>query len=242
MQYYQCSRCDFIYTETPYWLAEAYDSVITRLDVGLVYRNEQMAGLTQAVITTWFDKYAQFIDYGGGYGLLVRMMRDRGYDFYRQDAFCANLFAESFDITEVAPFRAELLTAFEVLEHLPDPVAEIEKMLALSDTILLSTIVQPAPTVTPNSWWYFIPDTGQHVSIYSKRSLQLLAERFNLRYYGGMQDVHLLSRKPITHSLFRFITRPRITRLVNQFIPQPSSRLLADFNQIARQLPNQQPQ
>ncbi len=240
MQYFQCSRCDFICTERPYWLAEAYDSVITRLDVGLVWRNEQMAAMTQAVITTWFNKKAQFIDYGGGYGLLVRMMRDRGYDFYRQDAFCANLFAESFDVADVPPFRAELLTAFEVVEHLPDPVAEVEKMLTYSDTVLLSTIVQPAPTVRPDTWWYFIPDTGQHISIFSRRSLLCLADRLNLYYCEGADNVHLLSRKPVSARLFRLVTRPKVMRLINQLIPHPPSRLLADFNQMARHLPNQQ--
>lgn len=233
VQYYQCSHCQFIFTETPYWLDEAYQSVITRLDIGLVQRNEQMARLTQAVITTWFDQQARFIDYGGGYGMLVRMMRDRGFDFYRHDQHCDNLFAQSFDLADMPPFRAELLTAFEVLEHLPDPVSSIETMLGLSDTLLLSTIVQPRPDVTPADWWYFIPQTGQHVSLFSRMAMHTLARRFGLHYCWNKQNIHLLSREPVPGPLFKLITHPRLNGLVNQITGHPPTRLQSDFNQIA---------
>ncbi|PHK16081.1 hypothetical protein VF12_40245, partial [Nostoc linckia z15] len=187
VQYYRCTSCQFIFTETPYWLNEAYDSAITKLDIGLIERNQLMTPVVRAVIDKWYDAKARFIDYGGGYGMLVRMMRDAGFNFYRQDLHCANLYAESFDITDIEPFKAELLTAFEVMEHLPDPVREVEKMLALSDSILFSTTVQPAGVVLPETWWYFIPETGQHVSLYSRASLEELAKSFNLNYYWNEQ-------------------------------------------------------
>lgn len=239
VQYYRCSGCGFIFTESPYWLAEAYTEPITRLDVGLVYRNEQMAGVTQAVIQTWFDSRKKFIDYGGGYGMLVRMMRDRGFDFYRYDEHCDNLFANSFDLTDVPPFRAELLTAFEVLEHLPDPVAGLETMLGLSDTILFSTMTQPDADVTPATWWYVNPHAGQHVSLFSRDALQTLAGRFGLHYVGNKQHVHLLSRKPIANAVFQLITHPRLNGLVNQIRKHPPTLLQADFNKLAAQIPHQ---
>lgn len=242
VDYFQCSRCQFTFTEKPYWLEEAYDSAITRLDLGLVQRNEQLAGMTQAVIMRWFDRRARFIDYGGGYGMLVRMMRDRGFDFYRQDTYCPNLFAETFDVADVPPFRAELITAIEVVEHLPDPVSELEKMLELTDAILFSTLVLPTPHATPDSWWYFIPHTGQHVSLFSRTSLQVLAERLRLHYCWNKHNVHLFSRKPIPASVFRFITHLRINGLVNWLTGHPPTLLQADFNQMARFVPHQQKQ
>ena len=240
VQYYQCSQCEFIFTEQPYWLDEAYaTSAITRLDIGSVQHNVLMAGVTQAVITTWLDSRAKFIDYGGGYGMLVRHMRDRGFDFYRHDRYCQNLFANSFDLTDVPPFRAELITAFEVMEHLPNPVADIETMLSLTDTILFTTSVQPRPDVTPASWWYFHPQAGQHIALFSRASLYALARRFGLHYCWNRQNVHLFSRKAVSKTLFRAITHPRLTGIVNTIRRHPPSLLLTDYNRLAAQIPDQ---
>lgn len=236
VQYFRCSQCQFIFTETPYWLNEAYDSAITKLDIGLIIRNETTVPIVKTIINKWFNPSGQFIDYGGGYGMLVRMMRDRGFDFYRQDIYCDNLYAESFDIKDVAPFKAELLTAFEVFEHLDNPVKELEKMLVLSDSIMFSTDVQPFDHVTPESWWYFIPETGQHVSLYSRKSLQALADRFNLYYNWDDQNFHLFSKKKISNNLFKSMTHPRWGRWYNKFVGERSSLLNKDFIGIQNRL------
>lgn len=230
--YYKCSQCQFIFTEPPYWLNEAYSSAITRLDIGLVQRNQLMVPVVKAVINKWFDPAGKFIDYGGGYGMLVRMMRDQGFDFYRQDIYCDNLYAESFDITNVPSFRADLLTAFEVFEHLADPVTELQKMLALSDTILFSTTIQPTDDVKPQTWWYFIPETGQHVSLYSRASLQALADRFNLHYSWKGEDIHIFSRKAINNHFFKVILNPRVNRFYNIVSGNRRSLLQQDFENI----------
>ncbi|MFD2571258.1 class I SAM-dependent methyltransferase [Spirosoma soli] len=200
-----------------------------------------MVPIVQATIKKWFKQDARFIDYGGGYGMFVRMMRDSGYDFYRQDIYCQNLFAESFDIADTAPFRAELLTAFEVMEHLVNPVSELEKMLHLSDTILFSTTVQPSFDVTPETWWYFTPETGQHISLYSRASLQALADRFKLNYCWNEQNIHLFSRKVISNSKFKLITHPRLSRWYNQLTGNRSSLLNRDFLFIKNNIKSESP-
>ena len=236
VQYFRCSNCQFIFTESPYWLDEAYNSAITRLDIGLVGRNELMTPVVKMIINKWFNPNSRFIDYGGGYGMLVRMLRDRGYDFYRQDIHCENLYAESFDTADVPPFRAELLTAFEVFEHLIDPVKELEKMLALSDNILFSTVVQPSADVSPDSWWYVAPEIGQHVSLYSRASLYKLAERLGLNYVWNEQSVHLFTRKSINNQLFKSITHPRLLRWYDIMKANRKSLLLADYKYVYSQL------
>ncbi len=238
VQYYRCSRCQFIFTESPYWLSEAYDSAITKLDIGLIVRNEFIVPLVQAVINKWTNSNGRFIDYGGGYGMLVRMMRDRGFDYYRQDIYCDNLYAKSFDVTDVPPFKAELLTAFEVFEHLTNPVEELEKMLEFSDTILFSTEVQPSAKITPESWWYFTPETGQHIALYSRASLQALANRFNLNYCWNEYNIHLFSRKTINNRLFKTITNPRLARLYNKIIGERPTLLHKDYSLIQSNINN----
>jgi len=71
-----------------------------RCDLGLVCRNIALAGLTHAIILVFFNCNARFIDYGRGYVLLVRIMRDRGLDVYRSDKYAQNLFAQGFEADE----------------------------------------------------------------------------------------------------------------------------------------------
>src|SRR5262249_39177480 len=97
IQYFQCKSCGFVQTERPYWLGEVYSSAINNSDIGLISRNISFARSTRAVILAFFNSDARFMDYGGGYGLFVRMMRDLGIDFYWSDKFCENLFAKGFE-------------------------------------------------------------------------------------------------------------------------------------------------
>ena len=124
VQYFQCPCCRLVQTEQPYWLDEAYSTALIAADVGAVDRNLRLAAITQAVIQQFFDADATFLDYGGGYGLFVRLMRDRGFDFRWHDRYAKNLLSIGFD---AAPNEGsfELVTAFEVLEHLVDPIEEI---------------------------------------------------------------------------------------------------------------------
>ena len=48
--------------------------------------------------TVFFKSNGSIVDYGGGYGLLVRLMRNSGFDFYRYDPYCANFFAKGFEV------------------------------------------------------------------------------------------------------------------------------------------------
>ena len=43
VKYFRCEDTGFIQTEDPYWLEESYSSAITKLDIGLPYRNIQQS-------------------------------------------------------------------------------------------------------------------------------------------------------------------------------------------------------
>ncbi len=40
------------------------------------------------------------MDFGAGHGVFVRMMRDKGFDFFWNDIYCKNLYAKDFEYTE----------------------------------------------------------------------------------------------------------------------------------------------
>jgi hypothetical protein len=153
--YYRCGSCGFMQTEEPHWLKESYASAINEIDLGPVSRAISGAKLIEGLILSSFDKDASFIDYGAGYGLLVRLMRDRGFDFCWRDLHCENLFAKHFVAKPVMKF--ELLTAFEVFEHLDDPLSEIQTVRT-SDNLLFSTLLVPERVQIASDWWYFGPE------------------------------------------------------------------------------------
>jgi hypothetical protein len=206
VSYFKCASCGFVQTEEPHWLQESYAEAINRADVGLVDRNLGLARTARSIIPFFFNADAKFIDYGGGYGLFVRMMRDYGFDFYWHDLFCDNLFARGFAAEPSLQDAYELLTAFEVFEHMSDPIEEVGRMLKLSRNILFTTLVLPRNAPKPNEWWYYQLDQGQHVSFYTLKSLSILAEKFRVKLYSDGRSLHLLSGKRRSSPAFIFLS------------------------------------
>jgi hypothetical protein len=222
ISYFECGTCGFVQTEEPYWLEEAYSDSIGQSDIGLLSRNLINVELGTTIIALFFSRQAKFLDYGGGYGLFVRLMRDKGFDFYLYEPNCENMFAKTFDIQLPAHIRFELLTAFEVFEHLKDPLAEIEQMLKLSPNIFFSTTLLPKPSPRPSQWWYYGLEGGQHISLYTRASLNYLAERLGMNVYSDGRGYHLLTSKKVSPLIYALAMRLRIARVFNQFVRQPS--------------------
>jgi len=213
VQYFRCSRCRFVQTEDPYWLDEAYASPIAKIDLGVVNRSITLAQPTRTLLLTFFDCAASFVDYGAGYGIFVRRMRDLGFDFYHSDKYCENMFAAGFEVDTDPARRYELVTAFEVFEHLVDPMAELERIMQLSDSIFFTTLLVPSVAPKPGDWWYYVLDYGQHVSLYSLESLQYIANNFGLNLYSDGRAVHLLTKKRLSSKLFKAVLHPKLGRV-----------------------------
>ena len=235
VQYYKCPSCGFLQTEHPYWLAEAYKNAITTLDIGLLYRNRVTLPILKGLIKLFFNKNKKFLDYGGGYGVLVRSMRDDGFNMYRYDTYCDNLFADGFD-DEANGTRYEIVTAFEVFEHLEDPVEELRKMLMFGDSIFFSTEIQPDRIVTPDNWWYVMPEIGQHIALHSLRSLKVLAGKYDLNFYSNGVNFHLFTRKHISNFLFKSFLHYRVAKIIDPLLPNPDSLLMNDYEIIKQNL------
>jgi hypothetical protein len=234
--YYRCSGCGFVQTEEPYWLDEAYSDAINRSDVGLVRRNLRQAKIVRSIIATFFRSDGKFIDYGGGYGLLTRLLRDGGFDFYRYDPHCENIFARDFE-AENKGLGYELLTAFELFEHLVNPLDEVRKMLGFSGNIFFVTQLLPAATPKPDEWWYYGLDHGQHVSFYTQRSLSTIAETFSLNLYSDGTSRHLLTAGEISPLLFNAVSKYKVATVLDA-ISRRKSLIPADYRKVTgRYLP-----
>lgn len=198
--YFKCTSCGFLQTEESYWLEEAYKLPFTPLDVKIVSRPIELSQLTENLILNYFESTAKFLDYGGGVGLFTRLMRDKGLDFYRSDKYAQNLFAQYFDFSNLLEKKEEieLLTSFEVLEHLVNPLDELSEMFSLSRNIFCSTILQPS-TSSDNlkSWFYIAEQHGQHISFYTQETMKLIANKFGCHYYSYSDYLHLFTPKEI---------------------------------------------
>ena len=193
--YYQCSSCKFVQTDEPTWLKESYSSAITSLDLGLLSRNVTLKSEVARIIDCCFPNAKIMLDYAGGYGVFVRLMRDSGFNFYREDPYCENIFAKEFDITNTSIEKFDVVTAFEVFEHFENPLIEIEKIFSYSDSVIFSTDLIPENTTEIENWWYISPEIGQHIAFYSKQTFGFLARKYNKNYYYKDKNIHILTDK-----------------------------------------------
>jgi len=205
IKYYQCPECDLLQTENPFWLNEAYEAAIGITDTGILKRNHLFARRSSAVIASFYNSNKKFLDFAGGYGIFVRMMRDFGFDFYWYDPFAENLFAKGFEYNKQDEIL--LVTAFECFEHFTDPIAELKKMLDISRNIIFSTRLFNGIPPKPSDWWYYSLDSGQHISLYSRKTLKYLASKFDLHLNSDNKAFHMLSKEKHNDLLFKVIIK-----------------------------------
>lgn len=195
IDYYHCLACDFVETEEPYWLNEAYSRPINISDTGYMARNQYYAKRLTILLYLLFGRNGRYLDYAGGYGVMVRLMRDIGFDFYWHDKYSQNIFATGFDWSH--EYKVDAVTLFEVFEHFVEPMSEITKLLDIADTIIFSTDLHPSPIPKPNDWWYYGLDHGQHIAFYSHKTFHYISQRKNLNYMN-LGSLHVLSKNDIS--------------------------------------------
>ena len=191
--YFLCPTCDLLQTETPYWLDEAYARPITLQDTGILVRNVQLARSLSLFLHDAGLRGGRFLDYAGGYGVLTRLMRDIGFDYYWNDTYTQNLFAVGFEADLEGEYDA--ISAFEVLEHLCDPLQKIRKALSTTDTFIFSTELKDKATVPSAEWIYYGFSHGQHISFYSRITLEYIASVTNTRLLSDGRFFHVLTRR-----------------------------------------------
>jgi hypothetical protein len=179
-----CTQCGSMQTEPAYWLKEIYSDPRPIADVGIVQRSIDLAMTTHVLLNAFkISPDAICIDWGGGNGLFTRMMRDRGYNFYSHEPYTENFYVPFHGSDALNELQSVVITAFEVLEHLPDPGANLASMFAASPDICIATT--ELYTGQGNDWWYLAAETGQHVFFYSPKALLMIAETRGYRLISG---------------------------------------------------------
>lgn len=184
--YFVCMACGSLQTEAPHWLAEAYASGnLSPLDTGAAQRCIDNQA-TCIALARWLG-LRNAVEFGGGDGLLCRLLRDHGLNGFSTDRHARSVYAQGFDTPDFQ--TPDLVLAFEVIEHFADPGNELKALFAgRPRAVLVSTDVYWDQGA---DWWYLSPETGQHVFFYSRKAL---------RDFGAGQGYRLVTGGP--YSLF----------------------------------------
>ncbi|MGA1860172.1 glycosyltransferase [Azospirillum sp. 11R-A] len=195
--YWECTQCGSLQTDPPHWLDDAYMPDCMMQDVGIVQRSILLS-LTVPPLLEQLGVGAgtPCLDWGGGNGLFTRMMRDRGFAFFLHDKYVDNHYALGFARKDTATAVFPVTTAFEVLEHLPNPAQDLDGIFAADSDIVITT-TQLYRGEGPD-WFYLSPDNGQHVFFYSLRALDMVAQRYGMRLHSSGQT-HVFYRERPKH-------------------------------------------
>jgi len=131
------------------------------------------------------------LDYGGGNDVLCSTLRGAGYPIaVTYDPFVP-------DYAQRPGGTFDLVTCFETLEHMPDPIAGIAAMLAsLAEPglVLFSTLMQPQDFDRLRlNWWYVGPRNG-HVSMFSRNALMLAWQHYGYQTASFNDNLHIAFR------------------------------------------------
>jgi 2-polyprenyl-6-hydroxyphenyl methylase/3-demethylubiquinone-9 3-methyltransferase len=192
--YRRCEACGLVFTDAfDDWSnadfeARIYNDGYVEIDPDYV---EARPNNNAAVVGRLFGAHAgelDVLDYGGGNGVMAERLRQRGF----RSATTYDAFHPGF--RERPDRKFDLVTCFETLEHMPDPVqgaADLVDLMEEGGLLLISTMVQPADFARlGSSWWYIAPRNG-HITLYSRPALTHLFNRLGLQVASASDSEHM---------------------------------------------------
>lgn len=197
--YYLCEQCGFCFApEICKWSIEEFSERIYNdgyIEVDPNHDKIRPEGNAAKLIQTFDSQKADIkhLDYGGGNGRLSYLLARSGWDSVSYDPFInREVKLEKLD-------QFNLVTAYEVFEHVPDPdrlMGDLNTLVSDEGIILFSTLLSDGNIMDNQrlSWWYASPRNG-HISLYSRKSLALLANRYEFRLGSFSPSFHILYRR-----------------------------------------------
>ena len=214
VEYFECLGCSSLQTEHPYWLEEAYSGGnLSNLDTGVAQRN--IRNLAACLVIVKLYSLRNVIDFGGGDGLLCRLLRDYEVNCFVKDPYSEKKYAQGF--TEQNFQDTDLIVSFEVLEHLPQPKIALEDLFSFKPKLLLVTTDRWHQQ--PNNWWYLMPESGQHVFFYSNKALEEIAVKYKYKLLiCGCYILFIKNISPFRTPITKFLLKGKILRLIAALI------------------------
>ena len=132
------------------------------------------------------------LDYGGGRGLLSTLLCKSGWQSTSYDPFVDR----DTHLENLGKF--DLITAYEVFEHVPDVaqlISNLSSLLVQDGVVLFSTLLSDG-NLGPRqriSWWYASPRNG-HISLFSSKSLTVLGAKEGFHFSSFSLGFHAFWR------------------------------------------------
>jgi hypothetical protein len=219
-----CNNCRFVFTDfcddfsAEQWREWIYNDDYVKVDPE--YLSIRPLGNAREIFSFFGGRPDGVValDYGAGNGLTASLMRQNGWTY---DSF------DPYGHTDMPAGRAgqyNFCSAFEVFEHTPHPAGSLQDMLQKMTPdkffLYIGTAAHDGLISDSSrlSWWYAAPRNG-HISLYSRQSLHLLAERLDLNYYPVdiLRGTHLLTRGITKKQAVAMLLRGKITRQLRTF-------------------------
>jgi len=197
VHYRCCAACGFLFTDSfddwsdAEFKANIYNEGYLAVDPEYAgIRPRSNAGLVQRLFDAHKSKI-RVLDYGGGNDLLCATLRSAGF----ADAVTFDPFVPEYCRAPEEKF--DLVTCFETLEHMPDPLSGIGAIVAnLADPglVLFSTLLQPADIDKLRlDWWYVGPRNG-HISLFSRTAMVKAWQRYGCQFVSNGANLHIAFR------------------------------------------------
>lgn len=225
--YYRCCSCGCLQTQVPYWLKEAYRDPVRYTDTFAAQRCGRMSRLIFIITKILrLSVSLKVLDWGGGDGLLTRMLRDLGIDAYSFDMYSKNTYAGGFD--RMPNHNYDFITAFEVLEHMAYPREELGEIFGLEPRfILFSTCLYEGQD---SEWPYLAPYSGRHIHFFTRKAMEGIATRYGYSVIMNNNLFFYYKRRlqPIVKQAITFLMSERGYRLAQIAVPFVPTRCLTD--------------
>lgn len=221
-EYFKCPNCDSVQVANAIWIEEAHTNAISKLDTGLAARCISAANIIGTVLALEGLCVSHGVDWAGGTGLLTRLLRDQGFEVFTFDKYAEPIHAKGFELTsKEASSEARFISAIECIEHLDNPIGELGKYTSTKDFFFFTVelISEETPDPRRNEWWYFLPESGQHITFPTARGISFFGKALGFNFYFRIGSMHILSRRKLKLRTRALMSIKLIRRMLFIFLP-----------------------
>ena len=211
----------------PTWIEWSHTKAISNLDTGLVSRCISASRLTATLLFLEGKKGSIGLDWGGGTGLLTRLLRDQGFQIHSYDKYAKADHAEGFEASRIQSEEpATFMTSIECFEHLVSPIDAFKIVSQKKEYFIFTTEVinTPPPDPAKGSWWYFLPESGQHITFISQKGLEEFRKILGFDHYIAFGSLHVMSRSRLRVATRLCLGLRMIRRVAILIIPEILNR------------------